>query len=94
MNYVKNFEYYINIGKNKFPKLFLYTMRKILSNEYISFNDRNYIMKMSNISNDIFFEKYKYSVINKYNLFNNNFINNNKIIRFSNYINNYSMLRI
>ena len=35
-NYFKFFQYYINIGKNLFPKLFKYIINKIINNRYLS----------------------------------------------------------
>ena len=52
IDYMLRFEYYINIGKKIFPKLFLYLIKKIINNKYLSINYKEKIKNNFNITND------------------------------------------
>jgi hypothetical protein len=55
INYIKFFEYYIKIGKNKFPLLFKFLMKKILNNDYLSLEERKNLTKLFLISDNEYF---------------------------------------
>ena len=50
VNYFIFFQYYINIGKNLFPKLFKYILNKIINNKYLSNSSKIFFKHIFDIS--------------------------------------------
>ena len=69
------FKIHFNIGKDLFPKLHNLIMNKVINNEYLSKEKKEYFEKKININNSEYIDNFVYETIYNYQISN---LNNNK----------------